>query len=151
MKTPSENIAASLKGKRMLFLENDISLGNGLQEFESILKSANIDYTILFDLSDKPIEEIVKAINEHDGIVFMTQWVYDVSNKLKEYMFSLDKKKIIVEAYINEPTWYYKPKTIHDVYIYTCMVYFGKPQKETEKFYKLSSKAYWDYKNKFDK
>lgn len=151
IKTPTENIIKTLKGKRILFLENGSCLENGVEEFERILKGAKIEYTILFNLSKVPLNEIVKAINEHDGIIFMTQWVYDVSRKLKEYMFSLKEKKIVIEAYISEPTWYYKPKTIHDVYIYSCMVPWGRAEKETEKFYKLSKKPYWDYKNKFNR
>jgi hypothetical protein len=151
IKTPSENIAKTLKGKRILFLENDSSLSNGLDEFERILKESNIEHTILFELSEMPLDEIAKAINEHDGIIFMTQWVYDVSKKLKDYMFSLSEKKIVIEAYINEPTWYFKPKTIHDVYIYSCMVLYGRADKSTETFYKLSQKPYWDYKNQFNR
>ena len=97
------------------------------------------------------MEEIIKAIAEHDAIIFMTQWVTETSKKLSDYMFSLKKKKIVIEAYICDPTWNYKPRTKHDVYIYTCMICWNKPEKETERFYKLSGTSYWDYKNEFDK
>lgn len=70
-----------------------------------------------------------------------------------EYIRELPEKKIVVEVYIHEPTWYYASQhgSIHDVYIYTCRMCFGKAEKDTEKFYKLTDKAYWDYENKFDK
>ena len=151
IKTPEENIIKTLKGKKVLFLENDNVLENGLDEFENILKRGEITYTILFELSEKPMEEIIKAIAEHDAIIFMTQWVTETSKKLADHMFSLKKKKIVIEAYICDPTWYYKPKTKHDVYIYMCMTHFGEADKESEKFYKLSGTSYWDYKNEFDK
>lgn len=151
--TPSENIAKTLKGKKVLFLENDNTLDNGLDEFERILKSANIEYTILFELSEKPLQSIIDSINSHDAIVFMTQWVYDIAEKLFLYIKSLKEKKIVIEAYIAEPTWYYKNQhgSKYDVYIYSCQVTWGEADKESEKFYKLTNNAYWDYKNKFDK
>lgn len=149
--TPEQNIAKTLKGKKMLFLENDNGLHHGLDELENILKRNNIEYAVLFEIDKKPIEDIIKAINEHDGIIFMTQWVYEVSRKLKEYMFSLKEKKIVIETYISEPSFYYKPKSAHDVYIYKCPMIFSKPDKKHESFYKLSQKPYWDYKNKFNR
>lgn len=138
------NIVNTLRGKKVLFLENDNELDNGLDEFQRILEANDIEHKILFDLSSMNLQEIAKEINNHDAIVFMTQWVYDIAKKLKDYMFSLTEKKIVIEAYINTPTWYYKPKTIHDVYIYSCM------GKESENFYKLSNKPYWNYKNNFN-
>lgn len=103
----------------------------------------------MFDLSSLTLEEIKKNIDEHDVIVFMTQWVYDISKKIAEYMFSLKTKKVVIEVYIYEPTWYYKPKTIHDVYIYSHQK--SKFSEDKIKFYKLSNKPYWDYKNEFNK
>ena len=151
MNTPEQNIIATLKGKKVLFLEGDNSLENGLEEFEAILKRGDIEYTLFFNIEEKELSDITTAINNHDCIVFMTQWVYDISKTLSEYMFSLQDKKIVIEAYITEPTWYYTPKnTIHDVYIYSCMMCWGEPLKDNETFYKLSDNAYWNYENKFD-
>ena len=153
IKSPSHNIIKTLKKKKVLFLENDTKLSNGLDEFERILKEASIEYKALFELSELPIQEIKDAINECDVIVFQTRWVYDIAKKLFEYVKALPEKKIVVECYINNPTWYYKSQhgSKHDVYIYSCIVYFGEADKETEKFYKLTNKPYWDYKNKFNK
>lgn len=150
---PEDNVIATLKGKKVLFLENDNSLEHGLDEFENILKRAGIEYTVLFELDEKPIEDIIKAINEHDAIVFMTQWVYEIAQKLFDYIKSLPEVKTIVEVYIDEPTWYYKKQhgSKHDVFIYSCQVHWGEPDKESESFHKLTNKAYWDYKNDFDK
>lgn len=151
IKTPEQNVIKTLTGKKVLFLENDNSLGNGLNEFENILKRGNIQYKILFSLSEMEVEDIIKEILSHDAIIFQTQWVYPISRKLSEYMFSLKEKKIVIECYISEPTWYYKPKAVHDVYIYHVMTLWGEAEKDTEAFYKLSEKPYWDYKNKFNK
>jgi hypothetical protein len=153
IRTPTENVNNTLRGKRVLFLENDTRLDNGLEVLEGILKSAEIEYTILFNLSDLPLSDITKAINEYDTIVFMTQWIYDISKKLLAYVESLPEKKTIVEVFIDEPSWYYAKQhgTKHDVFVYSCQSYWGDPDKDTEKFYKITDNPYWDYKNKFDK
>jgi len=154
IKTPEQNIADTFKGKRILFLENGNELDDygGQSEFGEILKRNNIECTFLFDLSEKyTIEQIVEQIMTHDAICFMTQWVYEVSHKLRDFMFELKEPKDVIEIYISEPSWYYKPKGVpHNVFIYTCGMDWGVPDKETEKFYKLSDTAYWDYKNGFD-
>ena len=153
MNTPEQNVILTLKGKKVLFLENDNTLDNGLDVFEKILKDNLIDYKVLFEVSEIPIVDIGNEINNCDCIVFMTQWVYDISKKLLKYVELLKTQKIIVEVYISEPTWYYSSQhgTIHDVYIYSCNTYWGEAKKETEKFYKITDKPYWDYDNKFDK
>lgn len=152
IKTPSENILSVLKGKKVLFLENDNSLHHGIDCFEERLKENKIKYKILFDLSNIPIDEILNLIHEYDCIVFMTQWVYPISHKLKSYMLSLKEKKIVIEVYLKEPTWFYKPDGIkHDVYVYSCLRFSKSDPIEYEKFYKLRKHIpYWDYKNKFD-
>ena len=151
--TPTQNVINTLKGKKVLFLENSNELDDGVDAFERILKSANIEYKVLFELSEIPLHVITDEINNHDVIVFQTQWVYDISKKLFHYVKSLPEKKIVVEVYISEPTWYYKQQhgSKHDVYIYSCQVYWGEDDKETETFYRLTNKAYWDYKNNFNR
>lgn len=150
IKTPEQNVVDTLKGKRVLFIENDNGLYNGLEVFEDILKRNGIEYTVIFDASEVPVDQIIDAIHSHDAIVFMTQWVYPVAKKLHGYISALKDKKIVVEVYLGEPTWYYKPDVVHDVYIYSCMS-MDEFDKSNEKFYMLSRKAYWDYKNKFNK
>lgn len=156
MNTPEQNIIATLKGKKVLFLENSSELDDQLiKEFVKILESANIEYRALCDLSEvakRDLDEIIEAVFEADAIVFMTQWVYTISFMMRELIENLKDKKIIVEIYISEPTWYYARQhgTHHDVYIYTCNKMWEGDPKEEEKFYKLTDKPYWDYKNKFD-
>jgi len=150
-KNPQQNIANVLKGKKVLFLENDNGLYNGLEAFEAILKQNKIKYKCLFEVSEMPLEKIIKAIGSFDAIIFQTQWVYPVSKKLYEYMAALQEKKIVIECFINEPTWYYKPDVVHDVYIYAYQDLQELWEGNGHKFYKLSETAYWDYINKFDK
>lgn len=148
MKTPKENVIDTLKGKKVLFIENDNGLYDGVDDFENILKEANIEYKCIFEACEKPIDDIIADILAYDCIVFMTQWRTEVSFELKKFLFSLKESKIIVQVYIHEPTWFYKPDTAHEVYIYT-----GPDDifDDSESFYKLSDKAYWDYENNFDK
>jgi hypothetical protein len=152
MNTPAQNVEKTLKGKKVLFLENDNVLENGLDEFERILKNAGIEYKVLFGISDIPLQDVLTAINECDVIVFQTRWVYEISKKLFDYVSALPDKKTVVEVFINEPTWYYASQhgTHHDVYIYTCQTFYGEVFKDSEKFYKLTDKPYWDYENEFD-
>ncbi len=152
IKTPTENILKTLNGKKILFLENASSLMNGVDCFEDRLKENKIKYKCLFNLKELPFEKIIKEISKHDCIVFQTQWVYKTSKDIKDYMFSLKEKKTVIEIYIGEPTWYYKPKSAHDLYIYTSYRPWKDDPIKNEKFYKLSvRKPYWDYKNEFDK
>lgn len=148
IKTPQENIVLVLNGKKVLFLENDNGLYHGLDNLEDILKQNSIEYTCLYEVSTLPMEQITKAIAEHDAIVFQTQWVYEVSKKLLQYMTALKEKKIVIECYVGtDPTWFYKPDVVHDVYVLSA-----SDLDWTWRFVKLhKTKPYWDFKNKFDK
>lgn len=140
------NIASVLKGKKVLFIENDNELGHGIDLFEDILKKVGVEYNILFQVDEVDKEKVFRLISEHDAIVYMTQWVYQVSRDIKDYMLWLRESKIVIEIYISEPTWYYQLEDVpHQMYIF-C----GYPPDSPE-FYKLSRTPYWDYKNKFDK
>lgn len=153
MNTPTQNIIETLKGKKVLFLENSNSLEYGLKEFEKILKEANIKYKTLFKLQDLQPPIIMEAIDNYEAIVFQTTWKTSISREIYDYVGSLSEKKIIVECFLKEPTWYYASQhgTHHDVYLYSCPVFYDKVKKEEEEFYKLTEKAYWNYENKFDK
>lgn len=148
MKTPIENIVTTLTGKKVLFLENDNGLYNGLDQFEQILIDNNIEYKCLFDVQGQELSSIIKAIKECDAIVFQTSWIYEKSRMLRDYLFESVDKKIIIECFRGvDPTWFYKPDVVHDVYIAQHPIF-----KDSEwKFCKLSEEPYWDYKNKFDK
>lgn len=80
------------------------------------------------------------------AIVFQTRWLYNISKDLLAYATSMSSKKIFIEVYISEPTWYYSSQhgTHHDVYIYSSIA------GVIETFYKLTEKPYWDYENGFD-
>lgn len=148
MKTVHDNIVDVLKDKSVLFLENDNGLYNGLDTLENILIENKIKYNCLFDLTSLSKEYIINQIHLYDAIVFQTTWTYDISKELYKFLESLKDEKIIIEHYINEPSWYYKPKVVHDVYI--CKI-DDNFDEDWWSFYKLSDKPYWDYKNKFDK
>ena len=150
IQTPRQNIIDTLKGKKVLFIENDNGLYNGLDAFEIILKNSKIKYKCLFEADQIPIEKIIKNILTHDAIVFQTRWVYPVSHKLRDYMFGLQEKKIVIECFIHEPSWYYKPDVVHDVYIYSYDKLDNDDGNSGHRFYKLSDAPYWDYKNQFD-
>jgi len=138
-----------------LFLENDNGLYNGLDAVEELLQQNSIEYSCLFDLKEVPFETIIDQIGKHDAIVFQTQWVYEISHKLKEFMFASKDKKIVIECCICDPSWYYQPKAVvHDVYFVKAPHYSfekGEDQDLFWQFKKLSNKPYWDYKNEFDK
>lgn len=157
MNTPEQNIINTLQGKSVLFIENDSSLGDErLEEFAKILDSADIKYEVIVnanDLMKQDVNLLTEPIIKADAIVFMTQWIYEVSRVLREFISELPDKKIIVEVYISNPSWYYSSQhgTHHDVYIYSCDKWDWNKPKERETFYKLTEEPYWDYENKFDK
>lgn len=147
IKTPEENVKSLLTGKKVLFLENDNTLQDGVKCFYQILKKNKIASTVLYELSEVSLEEIARQINSHDAIVFQTTWLTESSKKLYEYVSKLQQKLIVIEVYVNEPTWYYSSQhgTQHDVFIFQGLEHIDL------EFYKLTNNPYWDYKNKFDK
>lgn len=154
LKSAIENLVDTLKGKKVLFLENDNGLYHGLDQIEEVLKKNKIKYKCLFEVGDIPFDTIVKEIKKADAIIFQTQWVYKIAGEISDYMFNSQDKKIVIECYISEPTWFYQPKAVHDVYICKPPHRFFQSEEIDPakwKFYKLSKKPYWDYKNNFDK
>lgn len=148
MKTVTKNLLDTLKDQRVLFLENDTGLYNGLDTLENILIENKIKYNCLFDLTSVSKEYILRQIEMFDVIVFQTTWTYEISNELYEFLKTSKDPKIIIEHYIGDPSWYYKPDVIHDVFI--CKMNEDYDEEDWS-FYKLSDEPYWDYKNKFDK
>ena len=71
IKTPTENIIKTLKGKRMLFLENGSCLENGVEEFERIL---NVPCTIYSNISGRITD--VKIEKEDEEFLYYRE-VYD--------------------------------------------------------------------------
>lgn len=154
IKHPKENFVDLLKGKKVLFLENDNGLYHGLDQLEELIIANKIKHKVLFEVGDMPLENIIAAIKKCDVLIFQTQWVYKVSKEISAYMFASKDKKIVIECYLGDPTWYYKPKAVHDVYICKPPARYDKDDVVNEdhwKFFKLSQKPYWEYKNKFNK
>jgi hypothetical protein len=149
MKTAKQNIVSLLTHKKVLFLEGDNGLYHGLEKVEQILIDAGIEYKALFNVRERPIDDIVAHIMQYDAIIFQTQWVYQVSQEIKKFAFGMKSKRIFIECYLSDPTWYFKPKVAHDVYILKAPLQWQT--EEDMKFYKLSQKPYWDYKNKFNR
>lgn len=150
---PRHNIIATLSGKKILFLENGSHLEHQVNQFFKILADADLTPLVATEVHTLPLEHIASLINDADVIVFQTTWVHPSTTKLFEYISSLTEKKIIVECYLNNPTWYYARQhgSIHDVYIYSCAVYYDTIIDESESFYQLTESPYWDYENKFNK
>jgi hypothetical protein len=117
MKTPKQNLSKVLKGKKILFIENDRGLYNGLDFLVEYFKKAKITYDCLFQADEKPIEDVLKAISETDVIIFQTTWRTDTRKKLSNFLYESKDKKIIIEHCINDPHWYYQPDgVVHDIY-----------------------------------
>jgi len=154
LKGPKQNFLETVQGKKVLFLENDLSLNYGLQYVHRILQLNSIENKIIYQVNEVDkvgeLQSVINAIEEYDVIIFMSQWVYDTSLKLRKYAFDMKNKKIFIECYISEPTWYYKPNVVHDVYVLKPQQYDFEDESFW-RFYKLSDKAFWAYENKFDK
>ncbi len=151
MRTPEQNIIKTFKGKKLLCIENDNGLDNGVDTFQQILEKNGIEHRVIYDASNVPIEEIIAAIDWCDGIFFMTQWVYEISKKILEYVRNYQRPLDIIEICISEPTWYYKHQAgadQHNIYWYRKPLDYSE---DWERFFKLSNKPYWEYKNKFNK
>lgn len=148
MKTVTKNLLDTLKDQRVLFLENDNGLHNGLDTLENILIQNHIKYNCLFDLTSLPKEYILRQIEMCDVIIFQTTWTYEISKEIHEFLKTSKDQKTIIEHYIGDPSWYYKPDVVHDVFI--CKMNEDY-EEEDWSFFKLSDEPYWDYKNKFDK
>jgi hypothetical protein len=107
-----------LRNKNILFLENDNSLHDAVGNFETWLVENKVRNNVLYDVQHLSLDYIKGQIDYADVIAFQTTWTYEVSQTLREYLTKLKNKKIIIECYISEPTWWRKPKgVIHDIYV----------------------------------
>lgn len=132
-----------LKGRRVLFLENDFGHYHADGNFEIWLMENKIQYNSLLNIENLPMEYIIEVVKHFDTIAFQTTWTYDVTRTLKEYLMKLKDKKTIIECFIgNDPSWDYKPKGIvHDLY---CLGSGDEDMDEWD-FYKLRiNKPYWE-------
>lgn len=127
------------KDNQILFLENDYGLHNSVGEFYKWTVENKIRTHALFNISALPFEYIEGMIDWYDLIVFETQWVYEISERLKKHISELKSKKTILECYTGQPTWSQKPDVIHDVYILNSgnddMKYWKLHQLKKDKHY----------------
>ncbi len=145
-----ENITQALiglcKDKDILFIENDYGLYNSVGNFEDFCIEHKIKYHTVLDVGKVNFESLVEQIRMHDIIVWESQYISEVSDKLKELIYT-DKinSKILIECYIREPFLYYLPeKTIHKIFVLNS---FGLDAgMEDWGFYQLKEdkKAIWD-------
>lgn len=114
----NKSLLKQFKGQRLLFLENDFTLNHAVGNFFKWCIENKIEYNVLFNLKHLPIDYIIEQVGWFDVIVFETQWVDDNAKELQSKISSLKDKKTVLECYIHEPTWFYKPKGIkHDVFV----------------------------------
>jgi hypothetical protein len=112
-------------GRDVLFLENSIGLHDAVGNLERWLIENKVKYNAIFSIGDLGkleggVDYIMERISESDIIVFETTWTYDISKILEKKIAAMKNKKIIVEVYISEPSWWYKPKGVkHDVYVFS--------------------------------
>lgn len=132
MKTASENLLGVVKGKFILFLENEEDLSIDLQHIGTFLTENKLDYKALNDLPNLDFEVIAEAIRASDVIIFQSTWVAAIVSKLHEFFTSLKDPKHIIEVYTDRPHWFYKPETAHEVYIMRTNSYLFDPMFEDD-------------------
>lgn len=152
MKTAKENLLNIVKEKKILFLEGDNGLYNGLDDLERFFKANKIKYKCIFNIQDVKLAKVIKAILATDIVIFQTTWTYQITRDLHKFVSDLKDKKVIIEHYIHEPSWFRKPDVVHDVYVLKTMEQFEEDHGRVWEFYKLhNTKGIWELKNKFDR
>lgn len=119
----SDKLHDILAGKRILFIENDSSLDYSVGKFYRWTLAHGIDSYALFKVKELPLEFTASKIIEYDVIVYMSQYVYESTHQLIEFVKSLPASKTIIECYISEPKWYGIPKGAEHHNIYTLDSY----------------------------
>lgn len=110
-----------LKNKEILILERDQSLSYQLLKFLEYCRENKLCINTLYSIQDVPFSYIQKQIDWFDVIVYQTTWTYEISHKISEYLRKNKSKKIVIECYMSEPSFYRKPKgVVHDMYNWTC-------------------------------
>ena len=107
--------------KRVLFLEDDYTLHSSVGNFWRWCVHNKVEHNTLFRIGELPSEYVMEQVLWFDVICFQTTWTYDVSRKLKGLISQMRERKTVLECYIHEPTWFYKPKgVVHDVFVLAC-------------------------------
>jgi hypothetical protein len=136
-----KNLLKTFKNKRILFLENDYTMNHSVGYFWRWCKENKVEYNCLFNVSKLPADYIMEQVEWFDVIAFETQWVYEVSETLHKLISAMKDKKIVLECHTGDPTWFRKPKVVHDVYILKSWT----GDMDDWKFHKLRlNKAYWE-------
>lgn len=137
----NKQMLKTFANKRVLFLENDFTMHNSIGNFWLWCREHKIEHNCLYNIAKLPLEYTLEQIEWFDVIAFQTQWVYEISKQLETALTKSKDKKIIVECYISEPSWYRKPNVVHDVFVLDSHYY----DMDTWKFNKLRlKKAYWE-------
>ena len=105
-----------LVGNRdVLFIERDNILTDSVGKFYEWCVQAKKYVTPLCRLNDLSFDYICESVRWADVIVFMTQGDAEITEPLMKFLASLNRngeQKIIIECYINEPTFLYLPKEL---------------------------------------
>ena len=123
-----KDILKMLKGTRtpghvryhdeILFLENSSSLDSCAENLRRILIDLKIPHNCLYNISDLPWEYIKEQIYTHNVLAFQTTGTYEITRTITKHLFEVKEKKKIIECYISEPKFIFKPEGIpHDVWI----------------------------------
>lgn len=120
-----------------------------IERRSAIAKEHKLKYHTILDISNANFESVLRQIKHHDVIVWESRYVYDISRKLEGLMGDINiPRKILIECYISEPRWWYKPKGVHhDIYILNShSIEEGIEGMDDWKFYNLKydEKAIWD-------
>lgn len=140
--TTQKELLSICQKQRVLFLENDFTLNHAVGNFFKWCIDNKIEYNALFNLQKLSTDYVLEQVQWFDVIAFQTQWVDDNARELKTKIASMKESKKIIECYIHEPTWFYKPNgVVHDVFVLDCY----KKAIEDWKLKKLRlNKAIWE-------
>jgi len=118
-----EDMLKVFGGKHILFLERDCSLSSVVRAFEKWLIENKIHYNVLYDVGNLSLSYIEDQLRygPWNFIAFQSTWTTDVTQKMYTAFKNMEMQYSIVECYINEPHFYYTPKSIanHVVYVLT--------------------------------
>lgn len=124
----TKELKSLIAGKKILFLENDSILDNSVGNFYRWTLENKIDSFCLFDIRHLPKEFIAAKIIEYDLIAFQSQFVYEESRALVEFVKGLKIPKTFIEC---QPESHFNKSTApqHQIFALDCM----------------SGDAYWEW------
>lgn len=106
--------------KKILFIENSSFLDNSIGNFYHWTIEEGIDSFCLFSIKNIPLDFIKAKIIEYDVIAFQSQFVYQNSLLLKDFVTELQIEKTIIGCSISHVISY-NPSKIHTFYNLDCM------------------------------